>query len=480
MNTKKHIYTAFVLAVLVGIGACSDLEEMNIDPNKTQTVPTSALLTQAQANLVYNFNGEIAQLGSQYVQHFAQLDYPDKSNYAEDGISSFNSVYLGGLKDLQEIKILNTAQESKERVSQYGDNNNQVAVAAVLNVWAYHNMTDVWGDIPYAEAINDDILMPAYDMQADIYDGLFQDLKDAQALIDMSPVIDLKGDMIFNGDMDMWYAFAESMKIRIAMRLTEVDDAKAKAMMQEVDFTKAFSLSTHFAHFGHLETENEANPLYIDNVVNLGADFFAVANTFVDALNSMGDPRIASFANPAINSGLYVGHTYGIEGTGNAADVSMPGDKYAAQAAPTVIMTAAEILLAKAEAIQRNYISGDAAAAYRAAITVSMEYNGVDAGDIATYLARSEVTYDPAKWRSQIGTQKWIALYAQGIQAWAEWRRLDYPVLTPGPAAVKSTIPRRRAYGSSEYTTNEANVSEAVSRLATGKDLFTEKVWWDK
>jgi hypothetical protein len=185
----------------------------------------------------------------------------------------------------------------------------------------------------------------------------------------------------------------------------------------------------------------------------------------------------------AFNSGTYVGHPYGRNITGVDNDVSLPGDDYASQEAPSILMTAAEILFIKAEAAQRGYITGGAASAaeyYEDAIRVSMEYNGVSSGDIDTYLAQGSVQYNAANWRQSIGTQKWIALYNQGLQAWAEWRRLDYPALNLAPDAVTTIIPRRRAYPTYEYSTNRKNVEAAVALLSTGEDKFTEKVWWDK
>lgn len=480
MTIIKYKLFGFLLAAMLAFTACSDFEDMNIDPNKPTKVPTSALLTQAQANLVYNFYGEIGQLGAQYVQYFAQLDYPDKSNYADDGISSFASIYLGGLTDLKEIIKLNEDEKTKDELVQFGDNNNQVAVAKILSAWAYQNISDVWGDIPHSESINDEILTPKYDTQEAIYDDLIAELTAAQALINTAPKVGLQGDLIFDGNMAMWDAFAESLKIRMVMRLSEVNSAKAKTLIQAADFNKAFSSADHYAHFEHLATQDEGNPLYIDNEVNAGADYFAVANTFVDALKAVDDPRLTVFANPAENSGLYVGHTYGIEGVGVDGDVSMPGDAYAAQTAPSVIMNAAEILLLKAEAIQRGYITGDAAQTYAQAIRVSMEYNGIGPTEAEDYLAQDAVKYDATEWKMKIGQQLWFNLYNQGLESWAEWRRLGEPALSPGPAAVISTIPTRRAYTSAEYATNGENIEAAVARLASGKDLFTEKVWWDK
>ena len=470
------LFSFLVISAML-ITSCSKFEEMNVDPNKPTNVPTSGLLTQAEANLVYNFNGELSQLGEQYVQHLTQIDYVEKSNYNDDGISSFSGIYRAGLNDLKDIIRLNSDEELAKDVVKYGDNINQIAVAKILTVWAYHNMTDVWGDIPYSEALNDEILTPKYDTQEEIYDALIAELDDVISSINIAPTIDLQGDLIYNGDMTMWKKFATSLRLRIAMRLSEVNDSKANSLINDDDFTNAFTSASDYARFAHLATDAEANPLYIDNVVIAGADNFAVANTLIDAMQALNDPRVPMYANPAVNSGNYVGLTYGVGG--NSDDVSLPGDMYASQTAPSILMTAAEVLFIKAEAAQRGYISGDAAQFYNDAITASMEYNGVSSIDIADYLAQPEVQYDPTNWKKSIGTQKWIALYNVGIQAWAEWRRLSFPVLALAPAATPSKIPRRRAYPSEEYSTNKENVEEAVTRLG-GKDLFTERVWWDK
>jgi hypothetical protein len=483
MKILKYYWASFL--IILAIASCSKFEEMNYDPNRPSFVPTSALLTQAQANLVYNLSDELSQLGMQYVQYLGQLDYPDKSNYADEGSSSYTGIYLGGLTDLQEIIELNQNALFKDRLMQYGDNINQIAVAKILQTWAFHSMTDVWGDIPYSEALRgkDNIITPVYDTQEAIYDGLINTLDKAILDINTTPQVSLKGDLIFNGNMNSWKAFANSLRLRIAMRLSEVNNTKANNLIDDAHFTASFSTSAHFARFAHLATNAEANPLYIDNFVIGGADYFAVANTLVDAMNALNDPRLPRYAKPTVANGTYVGITYGLGTPVSDQIVSMPGDLYGGQTAPSIIMTAAEILFIKAEAAQRGYISGGAASAaqfYNDAIRASMEYNTIPTAQINTYLAQPAVQYNEANWKQLIGTQKWIALYMQGIQAWAEWRRLGFPTLVPGPAAVLTTIPTRRAYPSTEYSTNKKNIEDAVKRLASGQDKMTEKVWWDK
>ncbi|MEN8251085.1 MAG: SusD/RagB family nutrient-binding outer membrane lipoprotein [Bacteroidota bacterium] len=471
LNIKR---VAIFSLALLSFASCSHFEDMNKDPNQATEVPTSALLTQAQFNLVSNLDGEVGQLGAQYAQFYSQTDYTDKSNYSDDGVSSFNSIYRGGLRDLKEIIILN--QNNADDYLEFGDNNHQIAVAKILMAWAFHSVSDVWGDIPYSQAVNDDYITPKYDTQEAIYEGLIKDLNDAQDLINApTSSVSLKGDLIFDGDMTKWDQFAESLKVRIAMRLTEIDEDKAKSIISSIDFTKA--TSNQAVEFGHLDTDSEANPIYRDNIVNAGGDYFVPSNTVIDFLINTSDPRLETYAEPAATSGTYVGLTYGLVESSNKDDFSPLSEKYAGKTAPSIIMTSSEILFAKAEAIERNYIAGNADVEFNAAIRASMEYNNVDSDKIDAYMAT--ITYDAANWREEIATQKWIALFGQGIQAWAEWRRLDFPVLTPGPGASISTIPRRRAYNTNEYSTNLENVTEAVKRLESGNDLYTERIWWD-
>ena len=480
MKYLKYKYLLFILIVVVS--SCSRFEEMNYNPNNPVSVPTSGLLTSAQSSLVFGLHGELSQLGMQYVQHFSQIRYTDKSNYADDGSSSFLSMYRNGLYDLQEIITLNEKEFTEEDAALSGDNENQIAVALILQSWAFQSITDVWGDIPYSEALkgNEGIITPVYDTQEAIYDGLIENLNNAVTMINTNPSINLQGDIIYDGDMIKWISFAQSLKLRIAMRLSEINSSKADELINDNDFSNAFSESGDFAHFIHLETENEANPLYADNYIDLGGDQFAVALPLMSAMQALNDPRIPVYADTATNTGTYIGLEYGLPGSSNEDDFSWPGDAYSGQTAPSILMTASEVLFIKAEAAQRGYISGDAAQFYYDAITVSMEYNGIDAGDIATYIAQTDVQYDASNWRELIGTQKWISLYNQGIQAWSEWRRLDYPVLVPGSGAALSEIPRRRAYPSDEYSTNNVNVTATVTNSLNGSDLMTGRVWWDQ
>ena len=154
------------------------------------------------------------------------------------------------------------------------------------------------------------------------------------------------------------------------------------------------------------------------------------------------------------------------------------------QTSPTYIYTYAQVLFSLAEAAHRGWIGGgDAAAAdyYYDAIKASWEQWGVfNQASFTTYIAQTEVAYTPGTAMQKIALQKWIALFLNGYEAWAEWRRLDYPVLEPAPASLNPEgIPVRQAYPAFEATLNSANYNEAVNRMTGGDDLNTP-VWWDK
>jgi hypothetical protein len=161
---------------------------------------------------------------------------------------------------------------------------------------------------------------------------------------------------------------------------------------------------------------------------------------------------------------------------------SKVGDAFTAAEAPGVLMTYAEVLFFKAEAIARGFVTGDAKAEYENGIRASMNQHGFTGAAVDEYIAQPSVAYNAANFGKQsIGEQKWIALFGQGVEAWSEWRRLDSPQLrvAANPAgAAAGKIPVRFRYPANEQSTNAANRAAAVARQ--GADLLTTKVWWDK
>jgi len=197
----------------------------------------------------------------------------------------------------------------------------------------------------------------------------------------------------------------------------------------------------------------------------------------------LDDPRLPIYAakTQSATSQTYVGIPNGLL-PGDASNLgfsktSKPGAYFTNPHAPAVIISYAEVLFDRSEAAARGLAGGDPADLYKQAIKASLQQYGVSDEEITDYIAQPSVQYDELNFRKSIGEQKWIALFGQGLEAFAEWRRLDYPELQPAVAGVLNGMPQRFIYPGTEQSLNGANYKAAVS--AQGTDLLTTKLWFD-
>lgn len=487
------VYAIFFAAFM--LGGCKKIEDYNINNNEPTEIAPPYLLSGAQRQLIDDIwdewmNGRGGMLLSQY---WAQNQYTDESRYRfrTGTINSYWAQWYtgytydpsltnpggGGIQALQRIIKLNTDDATKSKYVQYGSNANQIAVARIMKAWMFHIITDVYGDIPYTDALGDKIY-PKYDTQESIYRDLLKELKEAAAQINTGDAA-VQGDIIYQGDMGKWVKFANALRIRVATRMADRDWATAKTHIEEAS-QNTFTSNADNALFKFAASPPHNNPLNEDRKTR--ADF-ATCATMLDTMASLGDPRLAIYAAPSKNGGLFVGKTYGLTQDSatsqNANTISQPGSAVLAATAPATYMDYAEVCFALAEAAERGAaITGDAATWYTNGIQASMDHWGVSATASAAYLAKPEVAYATANgdWKHKIGYQKWLGLFMQGFQGWAEWRRLDFGVLV-FPTGI-TFIPKRLAYPTNEQTLNKKSYTEAVSRLSGG-DKMTSKVWWD-
>ena len=508
------------LIVLMCSSCTKNFEEINVDPNNVVAVPTNYLLTQAQRHLVLR-NIDVTPI--YYTQMWSANIYTGSSVY-DDVDESFNDYYAGGLINLQQIIELNSDDATKNEVLSGGSNSNQIAVARILKAWIFQVMTDHWGDIPYSEALaGSENFNPVYDTQESIYADLVKELiaAAAQINIDETPV---SGDIIYDGDMDKWKKFAASLLLRVGIRMSKVNANGAAQAINSGISIGTFADNTDNAIFSFLPDQINNNPLYRNYTV-LSREDFAVSELLHDYLNKINDPRLKIYADPTRNSQVEWresnpipslrdhsilktnGMIYGVLQATAASipneEVSYPGQAVRQAESPFTIMSLAEVLFIKAEAAARGWIGtlSDAATYYNDAIRASIEnelekserlgFLPDDADwaeffvpkaadvDIDGYLGQEEVAFDINHFERSIGYQKWLALYLQGDEAWAEWRRLGYPILQPAPDATENRqIPRRRAYPQSERDLNAENYEAAIARQ--GPDELETRVWWDK
>lgn len=489
-----------MLAMTSGCKKFSD--DINTSPNNPTSASNAQLLTYA----INQLPGIIESIsGALYTQQWSEKPYTDNSRYISVNFDFYN-IYSGALENLQ--TIINTQNFT---VSD-GSKNNQLAVARILRAYFYWHMTDRWGDIPYSEALKGmGNFTPKYDAQKDVYYDLLKELKEASAQIDNGNIV--KGDILYSGDMASWRRFANSMRAIMALRLSKIDAAKGKQEFAEAVTAGVFTDNSQNAVYVHLASA--ANQNYWYYVVNVqGRPWYWASKTLVDYMKPLADPRLKIFADPAPASGDYNGVPYGLDGNAiggiSSQNVSFIGVHTRTQNAPCYIITYAQVLLAIAEADKLGWLAGgdaDAALKYKAAIEASVRqwnrnsfksyndglnkqveavpYDKADKGDttgLAAYLAQPAVAYDPANALQQIGYQRWVHLYMNGYEAWAEWRRTGFPVLTPAPNNNNIPIPRRQAYPSSEPNINTTNYKAAIQAQPglNGKDDLTGRVWWDK
>lgn len=469
---KKSVFALLFASLFMG--CTKDFKETNTDPNNVTAVPTSYLMTYAQRSILSNrFN----TTGLLYSQLFSETQYTNTSRYETDE-ASFNGYYTGPLANLQQIITLNTDEDTKADAAASGANVNQIAIARILKVYTFQLVTDMWGEMPYSDALlGQEAFTPTYDTQDAIYADFVKELTEAAAQIDVNAA-GMEGDIIFAGDMEAWKKFAYSLKARVGIRMTEVDPATAQSVVTSA-LSGAFKSNSDNALYSYLPDAANWNPYYDHFLTRTD---YAISEPLVNYMAAINDPRLPIYADPNA-AGEIVGMPFGLTnedaGSITNAEISFPGIAVRSANSPGILLTYSEILFIKAEAAARGWISDDAATVYKEAITASMEFWGVDAASIEAYLAQPEVAFDATNYRKSIGEQKWVSLYMDGEESWSEWRRLDYPELVPAPAAVEGKdIPRRRAYTQDEYDLNNTNVEAAVARQ--GADVMSTRIWWDK
>lgn len=470
---KKVIICLFSL---VFMAACvDDLDEYNIDTKRATDVPPATLFTNALLGLTDvlttpNVNTNNIRL---YVQHWATTQYVEEPRYNMTGRlipqNYWNALYRDVLADLKEAKRLLNANETIDPVLK----SNQLAQIEIMEVYAWSVLVTSFGDIPYTEALDPTNTQPVYDDDQAIFNDILERLDMALGMINTAESGFEEGDVLYNGDMAQWVKFGNSLKLRLAMVIADVDAAKAGTLVAEAA-PNVFTSNADNALFPYTAATPNNNPIS-DNVrgpLSAREDFIA-ASTLVDLMNSLNDPRRPQYFTDV--DGQFVGGRVGF--ANNYEENSTVSEKVAALDFPGVLLDYAEVEFLLAEAVERGLIAGSAADHYNAAIRASILYWGGTEAEADAYLAQPAVNYAsaPGDWRQKIGTQAWIAFFNRGYEAWLTWRRLDAPTLTPPVAGL--IVPTRLIYPVNEQTLNPNNRAAAASAIG-GDESFT-KLFWD-
>ncbi|GAB0155381.1 SusD/RagB family nutrient-binding outer membrane lipoprotein [Chryseobacterium sp. Alg-005] len=516
---KKIFFILSVLTATVTLNSCADnFDEIDTNPNSTDKPLTFGLFNSANKELTDNTRDEwvSGRMVLPWVQYSAQRAYTeeDRYQYRLPNAATFWSVSYTVAQDYKEIIKLNTDPTTREQMSVYGPNENQIAAARVMLSYVFLNLVDSFGDVPYYSFGNSDpdfqalsidaTLQPKFASQQKIYADILKELKEASEMIDENEVVFTEGDVLFGSGAKL-KKFANSLRLRVATRVkgvvsgaqTHIQDAIASGVM-----------TSNADNVGVTYEDNLVNPSPMYDNFRTRSDF-AISKTFVELLkgntgNFDLDPRLFKYATPkgtpkaqilagtspeSTNPADFNGMPYGIPSTLAASQA--PSSNFFSKNVlkpnyKEILMEYSEVEFLLSEAngwAQTNYVNG---------VKASMEKWGVSAADINAYVA----SLPPAS-KENVLTQKYIALFMQPYEAWAEYRRTGYPntLLLPGQTgtlnvatggqttytftsliAGLSDLPTRLYYPTTVQNLNTANY-QAASNAIGGDEMNTKLIW---
>lgn len=485
MKTKKS-NLIFVLLIMLS-GACTnDFEALNVSPDNATVVPASNVLGQAlltSSRILFGERLDVYYAGS-YSGYTAAIGAGDYEYRVGINNSQWNAMFSSMIYAVETMTI---AQEE--------DNDNLYAAALTLKSYMAHKATDMWGQIPYSEAFSleeDGVIYPKYDSEQEVYTQILSELKMAADLFNTAGSDLGAGDFLYNGDVEKWIKFCNSTRLRVAIRMSSVDEANAKSVIEEVlnnpGKYPVMTTNDDNAYLWWPGVAPDVEPWYQRMGADDGnkTDGYRTNNTIVSTLIENNDPRLPVYAD--MNRwGNYRGYKFGptqlSDTLNNGNNVSHIGDRFGNDAGGfSPFMNSAEVYFILAEAHQRNLVSGgNAQQAYELGVTRSLEENGIEAPEIATYLTETEVAWNSGTTSSlhKIHLQKWISLFKQSVEGWAEARRTDVPLMldvSRDYAGSHNRPPFRMAYPDSEKSLNTSFPFDVVE-----KDIFWgTQLWWDK
>ena len=513
MNMRRNLIIAAMAAGLAVVLSCnkSSLTDLNTPLNAVNYPILANLFTNVLVNMPRDNYGVIAQ-GMQYFSTYKEVPAIGDKFYSFNGTAADFGTYTGQLNTLYQ---LNAALADSLT--------NQKALVRILRVYTFHQLTDVAGDIPYFDAMKGESgnLSPKYDTQRDIYVDMFKELDEAAAALNPAKSNFGSADIIYKGDVTKWKKFAYTLMLRLGMRLTKVEPALAQTWVQKAIAGGVITADADMAKISYANVTNGMNnkvraylngnylnPQDEDNVE--GGKYAA---TFINKLKATADPRLpvisVVWVKPAGSTTYVADNTPALQkgmvsGSLNTKPLdfgtySEPSPLVLNLAAPIILMGPAEGNLLLAEAAIRGWYAGSAKTAYENGVTAGMTQwaqwtavppssNTITPAQISAYLTANPYlgagTFEQQL--QQISEQKWLSMFGDDYEVYANWRRTGYPVLAavnyPGNVTGGRMF-RRFSLPITENLLNKANYQDALKRQgfseATGDNLLT-RVWWDK
>lgn len=501
----KIKYIIAILAVFTAVGCTENFDELVKDPVALSANPAGQLTFtqlcmsgdgyyQHRTNLIYSGG---------FVQHYsgswAVTQYGSKFiNVEEYAVALWRNVYAHEIKNV--VDIIDKTNGDPEAV-------NMNAVAKIMRVMIAQRLTDIYGDVPYSEAglgFSKGIVAPKYDKQEDIYNSFFADLQEAYAQLNPGGGA-VKGDQFYNGDITKWKKLANTMRLRLAMRISEVKPAEAEKQAKAALQNGVFESNDDNCIMHHFDFPFNDDPSRLDFrgnglsygfISDQGGDHFS--SLLIDYLRNNGDPRLQMLATPKTTSNqwgplqpgepLYEGVKPGVfiwEVPGGSTAVSEIKPNFQIRTTPYLHVSYSESQLLLAEAAFRGWVSGSAADYYKKGVEAGIKqleiYGATPASQASIDAYTSAKPLIAGTEKEQIATQIWVTYLFNSIEAYSNWRRTGFPHLIPitnSDSGTNGVTPTRLYYPSDEMQKNEKNYLDAVSRLG-GKNDWLGKVWWD-
>ena len=492
---KKYI-SLIAVFFAVGITGCKK-NYLDLENNPNQPSITTPQLSLAASEVT-----AAAIVATDYPEYGVWSGYWTTSgNYTPNpAINEYQlntGTYTGVWDDLYlNLSNLNTLQSLSAQTA--GDANFE-AIAIILKAYDFEQLVDNFNDVPYSQAFNPKILTPVYDKGEDIYHDLGKQLDAAIALIAKNPnaTSPATSDVIFQGNMTNWEKFANTLKLRLAIRVSTklgasdplVTDLASTSSVGYLDGTTQATANPGYTQSLSGSGASQESPFYGDYGFDVngnpeGNNVYYRANAYgVNFYSSNNDPRLAEFYLPTSSGSVYRGNIFGdiLNNQSNPTTSAIgPGILVSANQ-NAGMFSGAESLFLQAEAALNGYITGDPQALFEAGITASFESLGLTDAQASTYYSQPTINISyatsPNK-QEAIIVQKWAALNGlYNLEAYNEYRRTGFPVLPTSvdPSAIAQTLPSRILYPTSELTTNDINLAKEGTI-----NQFTSKIFWAK
>lgn len=480
---RLHAILLLSLSFVLAQSCTEDFEEINTDPNNPIAISPALLLPYAIQTSVDRYWGHSTRYerlnidGAMcWIQHLSRNIYINVEGDSYEipltiSTATWNNIYNESLINFESVLRLSAPEGPFP-------NSNYTGVALTMKAFSFAFLTDVFGPIPYSQALkgtaSEPINSPEYDAMEVIYAGLLEELKVAnEKLVVGGPAI--SGDILFKGDILRWKKFANSLRLRLANHQASKKPEESRAIMREILADPAtypvFTGNNDFAELLHVDVIGSRNKMF--DVFSTRSDW-NMSRTLIDKLVALQDDRIKVYAQP-IDDGSYAGLPNGLtDAAAGDFNVSRIGTKFLSPTAPSVLMTYSELLFIQAEAALDGDIIGDPVMLLEAAIKASFEQHGLTFP--TDYMNRIGTVN-----KETIMTQKWIALFGQGVEAWTEYRRTGFPIMPVAhPNSVFSNegiLPTRIEYPTAEYSLNRDNLEEGLRKLG-GDDNMRSPLWW--